>query len=378
MRIGLGLALLLLGTAAAWAEIRVGITASGSGPGAALGGPQLKAVATLPKTIAGETVTYVAFDDESDATKAVVNARKLIVDNKVDVLLGSSLTPVSIPLIEIAAEHKVPLLTMAASSALVQPMDEKRKWVFKVVPNDDVMARAMLQYIAKTGAKTVGFIGLSDSYGEGYYKVLAELAPSLGITIVAKEGYARNDQSVTGQTLKLIAAKPDAVFIASAGTPAVLPHRSLRERGYTKPIYQTHGVATDEFIRLGGKEVEGAIFAGEAYTVSDDLAADDPFRKVTQAFIEAYRTNVGQPPVIFGAHVFDSMQLVERTLPAALKAGRPGTAEFRAALRDGIEGLREVHLNNGLASMSPTDHNGYDHRSAFIIKVEGGKFRLVK
>lgn len=378
MRIGLSLAVLLVGTATAFAEIKVGITASGSGPGAALGGPQLKAVATLPKEIGGQPVTYIALDDESDATKAVQNARKLILDGKVDVLLGSSLTPVSMPLIEIASEHKVPLLTMAASAALVQPMDEKRKWVFKVVPNDDVMARAMLQYIAKTGAKTLGFIGLSDSYGEGYYKELAALAPSLGITIVAREGYGRTDQAVTGQTLKLIAAKPDAVFIASAGTPAVLPHRSLRERGYTGPIYQTHGVATDEFIRLGGKEVEGAIFAGEAYTVADDLAADDPFRRITQTFIEAYRKNVGQPPVIFGAHVFDSMQLVERALPAALKGGKPGTPEFRAALREGIEGLREVHLNNGLASMSPTDHNGYDQRSAFIIKVEGGKFRLVK
>jgi len=377
-RTGLLAAALLLGASHAHAEIKVGVTVSASGPGAALGQPQMKAVAALPKEIGGEKVTYIALDDESDPTKAAQNARKLVLDEKVDVLLGSSLTPVSLPLLDIAAESKTPLLTMAASNILVQPVDDKRKWVFKVVPNDDIMATAMLNYIAKTGAKSIAFIGVSDAYGEGYYKVLAELAPKLGLSIAGKEVYARSDASVTGQVLKTLAAKPDAVFIASAGTPAVLPQKALRERGYKGPIYQTHGVATDDFIKLGGKDVEGAIFAGEAYTVADDLDAGDPFRKVTTAYIEAYRASQNQPPVIFGAHVFDSMQLVAKALPGALKAGKPGTAEFRAALRDGIEQTKDVYLNNGLANMSPTDHNGYDQRSAFLIKVEGGKFRLVK
>jgi branched-chain amino acid transport system substrate-binding protein len=199
-----------------------------------------------------------------------------------------------------------------------------------------------------------------------------------GLSIVGKEVYARSDASVTGQVLKTLAAKPDAVFIASAGTPAVLPQKALRERGYKGPIYQTHGVATEEIIKLGGKDVEGTVFAGEAYTIADDLDANDPFRKVTSAYVDAYRASQNQPPVIFGAHVFDSMQLVKKALPAAMKAGKPGTPEFRAALRDNIEQTRDVYLNNGRANMSPTDHNGYDQRSAFIIKVQDGKFRLVK
>jgi branched-chain amino acid transport system substrate-binding protein len=377
-RMGLVLTTLLLGLAPANAEIKIGVTVSASGPGAALGQPQMKSVATLPKEINGEKVTYIALDDESDATKAAQNARKLVLDEKVDVLLGSSLTPVSLPLIDIAAEAKTPLLTMAASNILVAPMDDKRRWVFKVVPNDDIMATAVLNHIAKNGAKTVAFIGVSDAYGEGYYKVLAELAPKLGLTITGKEVYARSDASVTGQVLKTLAAKPDAVFIASAGTPAVLPQKALRERGYKGPIYQTHGVATEEFIKLGGKDVEGTVFAGEAYTVTDDLDANDPFRKVTSAYVDAYRASQNQPPVIFGAHVFDSMQLVQKALPAAMKAGKPGTPEFRAALRDNIEQTKDVYLNNGLANMSPTDHNGYDQRSAFIIKVQDGRFRLVK
>ena len=368
----------VLGLGSAQAQIKVGITMSASGPGAALGQPQSKTVAALPKEIAGQKITYFALDDESDPTKGAQNGRKLITEEKVDVLIGSSLTPVSLPLIDIAAEAKTPLMTMAAAAILVAPMDDKRKWVFKVVPNDDIMANAILKYIAKTGAKTLGYIGVSDAYGEGYYKVLSEVAPKLGITLTGHEVYARSDASVTGQVLKIIATKPDAVFVASAGTPAVLPQKALRERGYKGPIFQTHGVATEEFIKLGGKDVDGAIFTGEAFTVVNDLPADSPFRKPTTAFIDAYKAANGNIPSIFGAHLWDSMSHVERAIPAALKVAKPGTPEFRAALRDEIEKTKDFALNNGLSNMTPDNHNGYDERSAFVIEVKDGAFHLVK
>jgi branched-chain amino acid transport system substrate-binding protein len=375
----IALAAVVLGAGSAHAQIKIGITMSASGPGAALGQPQSKTVAALPKTIAGQAVTYFALDDESDPTKGAQNARKLITEEKVDVMIGSSLTPVSLPLLDIAAEAKTPLMTLAAAAVLVLPMDEKRKWVFKVVPNDDIMANAILKYIAKTGVKTLGYIGVSDAYGEGYYKVLSEVAPKLGITLTGHEVYARSDASVTGQVLKILATKPDAVFIASAGTPAVLPQKALRERGYKGPIFQTHGVATEEFIKLGGKDVDGAVFTGEAFTVVNDLPADSPFRKVTASFIDGYKAaNGGVIPSIFGAHLWDSMTLVEHAIPAALKVAKPGTPEFRAALRDEIEKTKDLALNNGLSNMTPDNHNGYDERSAFVIEVKDGGFHLVK
>ncbi|MET0278794.1 MAG: ABC transporter substrate-binding protein [Pseudorhodoplanes sp.] len=361
------------------AQIKVGITVSASGPGAALGQPQMRTVQALPKEIAGQKVTYIALDDESDPTKAVQNARKLITEEKVDVLIGSSLTPVSLPLIDIAFETKTPLLTLAAAAVMVQPLDDKKKWVYKVVPNDDLMAKVILAHIAKSGVKKLGYIGVSDGYGEGYYKELSRLAPTMGIELTTHEVYARSDASVTGQALKVIATKPDAVFIASAGTPAVLPQRALRERGYKGPIYQTHGVATEEFIKLGGKDVEGAVFAGEAFTVEPDFSANDPFKKPAQEYINAYKAaNAGQSPNLFGAHVWDVVELLKRATPGALKAGKPGSPEFRAAIRDELEKSRDVYLNNGLSNMSASDHNGYDERSAFLIKVEDGKFRLAK
>jgi branched-chain amino acid transport system substrate-binding protein len=360
------------------AQIRVGITVSASGPGAALGQPQMRTVQALPKEIDGQKVIYVALDDESDPTKSAQNARKLIAEDKIDVLIGSSLTPTSLPMIDIASETKTPMVTLAAAAELVTPMDAKRHWVFKVVPNDDLLATAILKYIVKTGVKKLGYIGVSDGYGEGYYKALSQMTPKLGITLTTHEVYGRGDSSVTGQVLKIIATNPDAVFIASAGTPAVLPQKALRERGYKGPIFQTHGVSTEQFIKLGGKDVEGTVYAGEVFTIANDLPESSPFRRSPEEFIKAYKAVHGEAPNIFGAHLWDTMVLVKHAVPGALKHGKPGSAEFRSALRDELERSKNVYLNNGLSSMSPTDHNGYDERTPFLIKVEGGAFRLLK
>lgn len=370
-------ALVSMSTSAS-ADIKIGIVVSASGPGSALGQPQMKTVTALPKEIAGQKVTYIVLDDESDPTKGTQNARKLVLENGVDVLVGSSLTPVTMPMLDVALETKTPLLSLAASTAIVQPLDEKRKWAFKVVPNDDLVAGVIAKTIAKSGVKTLGYIGFSDGYGEGYYKELSRLAPELGLMLTTHEVYARNDASVTGQVLKIIASKPDAVFIAAAGTPAVLPQKALRERGYKGPIYQTHGVAMEDFIKLGGADVEGAVFAGEAFTIAEDLPSNDPFRKATEEYVAAYQAANGQKPNLFGAHLWDVVALISRAAPVALKKSAAGTPEFRAALRDALENGKDVYLNNGLSNITPADHNGYDERSAFLIKVEGGKFRPAK
>ena len=360
------------------ADIKVGIVVSASGPGSALGQPQMRTIAALPKEIGGEKVVYVPLDDESDPTKGAQNARRLVIQDGVDILIGSSLTPVTMTMLDVALESKTPIISLAAATAIVQPMDDRRRWAFKVVPNDDLMAAAILKYIAKAGVKTLGYIGVSDGYGEGYYKEVSRLAPTLGLTVTTHEVYARSDTSATGQALKVIGTDPQAVFIASAGTPAVLPQEALREKGYAGKIFQTHGVATEEFIKLGGSNVEGTVFSGEAFTVADDLPQDNPFRLVRDEFVSSYEKANGQKPNIFGAHLWDAIALFKRAVPNALKVAKPGTPEFRMALRDELERGKDVYLNNGLSTMSPTDHNGYDERSAFLIKVEGGKFRLLE
>jgi branched-chain amino acid transport system substrate-binding protein len=333
--------------------------------------------AALPKQIGGEKVVYVALDDESDPTKGAQNARRLVIQDGVDILVGSSLTPVTMTMLDVALESRTPIISLAAATAIVQPVDDRRRWAFKVVPNDDLMAGAILKHIAKTGVKTLGYIGVSDGYGEGYYKEVSRLAPTLGLTVTTHEVYARADTSVTGQALKVMATNPEAVFIASAGTPSVLPQEALRKRGYAGKIFQTHGVATEEFIKLGGAQVEGGVFSGEAFTIAQDLPPNDPLRLVCDEFASSYEKVNGQKPNIFAAHLWDAIALLKRAAPNALKAAKPGTPEFRLALRDELERGKDVYLNNGLSTMSPTDHNGYDERSAFLIKVDGGRFRLI-
>jgi branched-chain amino acid transport system substrate-binding protein len=338
----------------------------------------MRTIAALPTEIAGEKLVYIALDDESDPTKGAQNARRLVIQDGVDVLIGSSLTPVTMPMLDVAKESRTPIISLAAATSIVQPIDERRKWAFKVVPNDDLMAGAILKHIAKSGIKTLGYIGVSDGYGEGYYSEVSRLAPTLGLTVTTHEVYARADTSVTGQALKVIATNPDAVFIASAGTPAVLPQEALRAHGYAGKIFQTHGVATEDFIKLGGAGVEGAVFSGEAFTIADDLASDDPFRRARDEFVASYARVNGNKPNMFAAHLWDAMTLIKRAAPNALKTAKAGTPEFRIALRDELERVKEVYLNNGLSTMSPENHNGYDARSAFLIKVEGGKFRLAR
>ncbi len=198
----------------------------------------------------------------------------------------------------------------------------------------------------------------------------------MGIELTTHEVYARSDASVTGQVLKVIATKPDAVFIASAGTPAVLPQKALRERGYKGPIYQTHGVATEEFIKLGGKDVEGAVFAGEAFTIAPDLRRERSVQEADRGIYRRLQGGSQQPDAeSVRCACLGRRALLGRAAPNALKAGKPGSPEFRAALRDELEKSKDVYLNNGLSNMTPTDHNGYDERSAFLIKVDGGQFR---
>ena len=372
-------AALMCGTAMpCFADIKVGITASATGPGAALGTPEMKALPVLPTEIAGQKVQYIALDDASDATKSATNVRKFVTEDKVDILLGSTLTFTTLPLIDIAAESKTPLLAPTAGSVLVDPVDDKRRWVFKVVPNDHIGALALAKYMAAQGIKTVGYIGFNDAYGEAWTKDVAATFPGMGMQIVDTEAYARTDTSTTAQVLKLIAAKPDAIFIAASGTPATVPAHELREKGYKGPMFQTHGVASPAFIQAGGKDVDGTVISAEPFVVASQLPDDNPFKKIALDFIERYKAANGSPPPIFAAHMVDAMSIVAAAAPAALQKGAPGSEAFRAALRDGIEATKQLYLNNGLLSMSPTDHCGYDQRSAMVMKVENGGFKLLQ
>jgi branched-chain amino acid transport system substrate-binding protein len=363
-------------SAAALADITVGVTVSATGPAASLGIPEKNTVALMPTTIAGQKINYIVLDDASDTTKAVANTRKLIAEDKVDVILGSTTTPNSLAMIDAVAESQTPMISMAASARIVEPMDDKRKWVFKTPQNDIMMSLAIATHMANAGVKRVAFIGFADAYGEGWYNEFSKAAGLKRIEIVANERYARTDTSVTGQILKLQAVNPDAVLIAGSGTPAALPQKTLKERGYAGKIYQTHGVANNDFLRVGGKDLEGTFLPAGPVLVAQQLPDTHPVRKTALAYIQKYEAAHGAGSVsTFGAHAWDAGVMMAAAVPVALKKAQPGTPAFRAALRDALENLKDVPGAHGIFSTTAQDHLGLDQRGRVMVKIENGTWK---
>ncbi|MCH2219196.1 MAG: ABC transporter substrate-binding protein [Dechloromonas sp.] len=364
---------------AALADINVGVSVAATGPAASLGIPEKNTFALLPATIGGEKVNYIVLDDATDPTAATKNIKKLISENKVDVVVGSTTTPSSLAMMDVAVENETPLISMAGSAIVVEPMDDKRKWVFKTAQNDAHMATALVQHMTDKNVHSVAFIGFADAYGEGWYKEFAKIAEARKLKIVASERYQRNDTSVTGQILKIIAAKPDAVLIGGAGTPAALPQKVLKEKGYKGLIYQTHGVANNDFLRVGGKDVEGAFLPVGPMVVAAQLPADHPVKKSAMEYVTKYEAAHGKGSVSsFGGHAWDAGVLLQNAVPVALKKAKPGTVEFRRALRDALEGTKNVAGAHGIFNLTPNDHQGFDQRARVMVTIENGTWKLLK
>ena len=361
----------------AFAQVRIGLMVSATGPTSAIGIPQKNTGDLLPRRIGSTTIEYVQLDDGGDTTRAVQNAKRLVQQDNVDALIGPSTTPNALAILDVIAEAGVPMMATVGTSAVVEPLDAKKRWVFKTTQNDDLIAAALIRHMQKAGVKSVGFVGFNDPYGENWLRVFGGLAEKAGIRVAPVERYNRTDQSVAGQTLKLIAAKPDAVLVAGVGGPGVLPQITLRDQGYKGTIYQTHGVATDDFIRLGKDKVEGTVLAAGPMLVIDEIAEANPIRKVALGYINAYEKQFGQKPATFGANTWDSWLILERALPVALAKAKPGTAAFRTALRDAIEQEREIVGCQGVFNMSATNHNGMDERARVLVTVKDGRFRLL-
>jgi branched-chain amino acid transport system substrate-binding protein len=368
---------LVCGASTAMAQVKIGVTLSTTGPAASLGIPEKNTIALLPKEIAGKSVEYIVLDDASDTSRAVQNTRKLIDENHVDAIIGSTVTPNSLAMLDPVSEGKTPMISLAASAAIISPMDAKRSWAFKTPQNDGLMADAIAEYMEKHGVKSVAFIGFSDAYGENWYNVFSKAADAHHLKLVANERYNRTDASVTGQILKITAANPDAVLIAGSGTPSALPAKALKERGYKGKIYQTHGVANNDFLRVCGKDCEGELLPAGPILVADQLPESNPVKKSSLAYKNAYEKAYGVGSVAtFGGHAWDAGQMLERAIPEALKKGQPGTEAFRVALREALENVKDLPLSHGIMNITTTDHNGLDKRARVIVEISDGKWRL--
>ena len=360
----------LLATAA-FADVNVGISLSLTGPGSGLGIPMNNYYTkSFPKTIGGEKVNLIIADDATDPGKGVANVRRFITEDKVDVIIGSTITPVAAAIAPLAAESKTVQL---AASPVGVPDDS---WTFRLPQGNDVMMHPIMLHMKKHGVKTVGFIGYTDAYGELWLKALNAAAEEGGFKVVAVERFGRTDTSVTPQALKLASANPDAILVVATGSGAAMPELNILERGYKGKIYQTHAAATPDLMRIGGKAVEGTYVVSGPAVIAEQLPDNHPSKKAAVDFVTKYEAAVGPGTRNqFAGHAYDSQIVLEYAIPYALKKAKPGTPEFRAALRDALEQVKEVPGAHGIFSMSPQDHLGLDQRARVMVKIENGAWK---
>lgn len=357
------------------ADITVGVLVGATGPGASLGIPYKNTFSVLPGTIGGEKVRYIILDDATDPSTAVKNARKLITEEKVDVLIGSSSVPTATAVVDIANELKTPQI--ALSPVAVPP--NRLEWTFPIPQPVPVMMEVVVEHMKANKVKTVGYIGFNDSWGDLVYKGFVSQAEPAGISIVTSERYGRMDTSVTAQTLKIISAHPDAVVAGGSGTPGALPHVTLVERGFKGPIYHNHGVINRDFLRVGGKNIEHAMAPTGPVMVAEQLPDSNPIKKVALEFTKLYEAVYGAGSRnAFAAYSYDAYLRLAQAVPGALKTAKPGTPEFRAALRTALENSKEVVGTHAVYNTTPADHNGVDRRSRVLVEASNGEWKLVK
>lgn len=362
---------------AAHADINVGVILSTTGPGASLGIPEQNSVKLWPAEIAGEKLRITVLNDESDTTAAAKSANRLVGENNVDVVIGPSLTPTSLSALDIIGRGNTPMISLAGGGAIIDPPDGLRRWAFRMAPPESIAVSLVLEHMVAQGVKKVGVVALATSFGEGYTKTLERLAPGKGISVVTVERYNQNDTSVTAQTLRLLAAQPDAVYIMSSGTPGALPQIELARRGFKGPVYQTQGVANNDFLRIGGKDLEGGYMTVGPVLVAEQLPDSSPLKAPAMEFVKRYESAYGAGSrSLFAASAWTAAMWLEAAVPQALKKGKPGTPEFRAALRDGLESMKDVVTPEAIYTMSSTNHNGADERSQVMVRIVDGRWKL--
>ncbi|MGE0673416.1 MAG: ABC transporter substrate-binding protein [Methylibium sp.] len=368
----------LIGTlfaGAAAADINIGVSLALTGPGSGLGIPMHNQFKLFPKQIAGEKVNLIILDDATDPSKGVGNARRFVTEDKVDMIIGSCITTVAAAMAPVATEAKT--VQLAASPVGLPPGQDD--WVYRLPQGNNVMAHAVVEHMKKQGVKTIGFLGYTDVYGELWLKALTPLAEQAGMKVVAVERFARTDTSVTPQALKLVAANPDAMLVVASGSGAAMPHKAIVERGFKGKIYQTHAAATPDLMRIGGKDVEGSFVVSGPAVVGEQLSEAHPSKKIAMQFVADYEKvyGVGSRNQ-FAGHAYDAAIVLEKAVPMALKKAKPGTPEFRAALREAMETMGRTVLAHGVMNWNAKDHWGYTNETGVMLKVAGGKFVVEK
>ena len=367
-------ALAVFAATAAQADIVIGVSLPLTGPASGLGIPMGNYIKLWPTSIAGQTLKVTVLDDATDPTKGVTNAKKFVTEDKADIIMGSAATPVAIAMAETAAESGTPQFMF---SPAVLPAG-KDAWAFRLPQGNSVMAYAMIEHMKKQGVKTVGFLGYTDAYGESWLNDFKAQSTALnGPQIIATERFARADTSVTGQALKLVAANPDAMLVVASGSGAAMPQKGIVERGYKGKIYQTHAAATRDLMRVGGKDVEGTFVVSGPAVIPEQLPANHPSKALAGDFVAKYEKVYGAGNRNqFAAHAYDTIVVLEKVIPMALAKAKPGTKEFRAAIRDAMETMGRTVVSHGVLNYTKDNHWGFTTETGVILKVVNADWKV--
>lgn len=356
-------------------DVVVGITTSTTGPAAALGIPERNALEFVPKEIGGAKLKIIVLDDGGDPTTATTNARRFVTESKADIIMGSAVTPTSIAVSNVANEAGIPHFALSPLPITA----ERAKWSVAMPQPVPIVGKVMYDHMKSKGIKTLGYIGYSDSYGDLWFNDVKNQAVPMGITVAAEERFARPDTSVTGQVLKLIAANPDAILIGASGTAAALPQTELRDKGYKGLIYQTHGAASMDFIRIAGKAAEGVLMASGPVMYPEGQADTALTKKPGMTLNTAYEGKYGpNSRSQFAGHSYDAFEILKRVIPTALKTAKPGTPEFREAVRQALLSEKEMAASQGVYNFTEKDRYGLDERSRILLTVKDGKYVLAQ
>ncbi|MEZ5869318.1 branched-chain amino acid transport system substrate-binding protein [Defluviimonas denitrificans] len=370
-------ALVALGLAtAAQAEIRIGASVSSTGPAAFLGDPEAKTLEMMVEDlnakggINGEQVELVLYDDGGDANKARTFATRLIEDDEVQAIVGGSTTGTTMAILSVAEDAEIPFVSLAGAIDIIQPV---KTFTFKTPHTDRMACQKIFTDMQARGFTKVGLISGTDGFGASMQAQCKDVVGDYGIEIVADETYDPKDADMTAQLTKIKNADGvQAVLNPGFGQGPAIVTRNYRQLGIELPLYQSHGVASDSFIELAGKDAaEGVRLPGTALLVAGLLPESDPQKPVVTEYKAAYEAKYNQPVSTFGGYAHDGLALVVDAIT------RAGSAE-PAAIRDALEATSGLVGTTGIYTMSPEDHLGLDLSAFRMLEVKDGGWTIVE
>jgi branched-chain amino acid transport system substrate-binding protein len=369
------LAALWLGAAQAQAPIRIGAFLSVTGPAAFLGDPEQKTLELYVEKLnaagglLGRKLELVAYDSAGDAEKARTFARRLIEQDKVDVIVGGSTTGETMAVVPLAESAGVPFISLAGAVVIIEPV---KKWVFKTPHTDRMACEKVFVDMKARGATKVGLISGAGGFDKSMRAECLKVAKSHGVEVVADETYGAGDTDMTAQLTKIRQnAQVQAVLNAGFGQGPAIVTKNYRQIGMTAPLYQSHGVASKEFIKLAGEAAEGVRLPAAALLVADILPDSDPQKKVVVGYTREYTARFKSDVSTFGGHAYDGLML------AAEAIRRAGSTD-KARVRDALESIRGYVGTGGIVNMSATDHMGLDLSAFRMLEIRKGGWTLVK